>query len=170
MAKQPNGTHVNVYDMSKDKNITTVAIRKVHEAAVILSESTTDPLTPKSIEDLIGHEFVDPKNVGRAISVLAHCTAPVFGLNRRAGTGVGPIESISIIQKNLPQIITYATPGDTRKYNKSIPMFPADPKPEPTPPAPPAMTIEQVMATLPKLSRRELLLLRIQVQEQLKGA
>lgn len=162
--KQVNGQHVTVYDMKKPHNLMTRACIKTHEAALVLRETGT-PITPEALTDLIGHEFADDKNVGRATSILAHSTPPVFRLIKP--TAGGRISAIEIVADVLPPALKYVTQGDARKYRKSDELFKPSEVPPPKPP-PTVLTLGQILVALPGLGRRDLLVLRLQVQEQLK--
>ncbi len=165
MAHRKNGGPLTtVYNMARVENITIQAIKKVHEAALVLAESSKAPITNDALTDLIGHEFSDPHNIVRAVSILAHCNEKVFKLVRP--NAHGQIRDIQILERKLPPTLTYITTGDTKHYTaKTKPLFPSDPPPEP-----PLVTLDQMVTSLPKWQRRELLVLSVLVKEQLKAA
>lgn len=156
--------------------VSAAALRKVFEAIQVLTESKAERITVDSIVDLIGHDLPNPKWVGRSISSLTHCQPPLLIAERPLGSSkFGRIVNLKLVSdRPLPKTITIVSDPDVKRVHKKKKS--ADPVEEekkfifntPPPAIPSVVPFASVLLALPSLSRRELLLLTIQAQAQLK--
>ena len=147
--------------------MSSIAVRKVYEAVGVLQETQKTPITVADITNLIGQEFSDPHWVGRAVSLMCRATPRPMTAEHASGGKHGPLTNIKVVGP-LAKFITVKFNGDgKRRVKKSA----APPAQEALPLAEAKVapvSFNDVLLSLVSMSRRELLLLSIQVNAQLK--